>query len=94
VNGTADFAVTLEKQYFPYAVQNTAKLTIDALTLYAQSAGTVASITPAVDLVELSKGLSGGTAEASLTLPSDSTVLTRELSQQAFVVLQYHFGMS
>jgi Tc toxin complex TcA C-terminal TcB-binding domain len=94
VNGTGGFAVTLEKQYFPYAVQNAAKLTIDALTLHAQSAGTVASTTPAVNLVELSKGLSGPTAEASLTLSGDSAVLTREMSQQVFLVLQYHFGMS
>ena len=94
VNGTGDFAVTLEKQYFPYAVQNATKLTIDALTLHAQSAGTVASTTPAVNLVELSNGLSGATAEASLTLPGDSTVLTRELAQQVFLVLQYHFEMS
>jgi hypothetical protein len=94
VNGTGDFAVTLEKQYFPYAVQNATKLTIDALTLHAQSAGTVASTTPAVNLVELSQGLSGATAEASLTLPGDSTVLIRELSQQVFLVLQYHLEMS
>jgi hypothetical protein len=94
VNGTGDFAVRLEKQYFPYAVQNATKLTIDALTLHAQSAGTVASTTPAVNLVELSNGLSGATAETSLTLPGDSTVLTRELAQQVFLVLQYHFEMS
>ena len=93
MNGTGDFVVTLEKQYFPYAVQSATKLTIDALTLHAQSAGTVVSTTPAVNLVELSNGLSGATAEASLTLPGDSTVLTRELAQQVFLVLQYHFDM-
>ena len=94
VNGTGDFAVTLEKQYFPYAVQSAGKLTIDALTLYAQSGGTVASVTPAADLVGLSSGLSGATAEASLTLPGDSTVMIRDQSQQVFLVLQYHFGSS
>ena len=59
VNGTGNFTVTLQKHYFPYAVQSAKKLTIDALTLHAQSAGTVASTTPAVNLVELSNGLSG-----------------------------------
>ena len=94
VNGTGDFAVTLEKQFFPYAVQSARKLTIDALTLYAESAGTVASVTPAADLAGLSAGLSGATGQALLDLPADSTVLTRDLSQQVFLVLQYHFGNS
>ncbi len=94
VNGTGDFAVTLEKQYFPYAVQSARKLTIDALTLYAGSAGTVASVTPPADLAGLSAGLSGATGQALIDLPADSTVMTRVLSQQVFLVLQYHFGNS
>ena len=72
MNGTGDFAVTLEKQFFPYAVQSATKLTIDGLTLYAGSAGTVASMTPAVDLVGLSEGLSGATG-ASLPHPARPT---------------------
>jgi hypothetical protein len=32
VNGTGDFTVTREKQYFPYAVQSAKVLTIDAVT--------------------------------------------------------------
>jgi hypothetical protein len=32
-NGTGDFEVTLDKQFFPYYVQNARKLTIDGLTL-------------------------------------------------------------
>jgi hypothetical protein len=40
-----DFAVMLEKQFFPYAAASAPKLTVDALTLYADSAGAVASVT-------------------------------------------------
>ena len=94
VNGTADFTVTLEKQYFPYAVQGASKLTIDALTLYAGNAGTVASITPAVTLGSLSVGVSGGAATAPLTLPADDTVMLRDPSRQVFMILQYHFGQA
>jgi Tc toxin complex TcA C-terminal TcB-binding domain len=94
VNGAGDFAVTLEKQFFPYSVQSAAKLTIDSLTLYAESAGSVASVTPAIDLGGLSAGLSGAAGQAVLALPGDSTVMIGELSQQVFLVLQYHFGIS
>jgi Tc toxin complex TcA C-terminal TcB-binding domain len=92
VNGTADFAVTLEKQFFPYAVQSARKLTIDALTLYAGSAGAVASVTPAADLAGLSAALGGAGGTAPISLPADDTVLVRDVTQQAFLVLQYHFG--
>jgi len=94
VNGTGDFAVTLQKQFFPYAVDSARNVTIDTLTLYADGAGTVASVTPAVDLAGLSAGLSGSTGAAPLSLPGDGTVMTRDPSQQVFLVLQYHFGMS
>jgi hypothetical protein len=94
VNGTGDFAVTLETQYFPYAVQSARKLTIDALTLYAGSAGSIAPASPltSADLSSLSAALSGTTGAATLTLPPGSKVMIRDLSQQVFLVLQYHFG--
>jgi hypothetical protein len=94
VNGTADFGVTLDKQFFPYFVQSARKLTIGGLTLYADSAGTLASVTPADDLAGLSAGLNGATGQAALSLPGDAAVMTRDLSQQVFLVLQYHFGNS
>jgi hypothetical protein len=94
VNGTGDFTVTLEKQFFPYSVQSARKLTVDGLTLYAESAGTVASVSPSADLAGLSAGLSGSAGQALIDLPADSIVMTRVLSQQVFLVLQYHFGNS
>jgi Tc toxin complex TcA C-terminal TcB-binding domain len=94
VNGTADFAVTLQRLFFPYAVQNARRLTVDALTLYAASSGALTSVTPTVDLTVLSAGLTGSTAAAQLSLPADGTVLTRDQSQQVFLLLQYHFGIS
>ena len=96
VNGGsgADFAVTLEKQYFPYAVQSAKELTIDALTLYADSHGAIASVAPvdAAGLAALTAGLSGTAGAATLTLPSDPNVMIRDQSQQVFLILQYHFG--
>jgi hypothetical protein len=94
VNGTADFAVTLQRLFFPYAVQNARRLTVDALTLYAASSGALTSVTPTVDLTVLSAGLTGSTGAAQLSLPADGTVLTRDQSQQVFLLLQYHFGIS
>ena len=94
VNGTGDFSLTLDKQFFPYWVQSARKLTVDALTLYSGSAGALASVTPAEDLAGVSAGLSGATGQATLSLPADATVMTRDLSQQVFLVLQYHFGDS
>ena len=93
--GNGSFAMTLEKQYFPYMVQSARTVTIDRLTLYAaNAAGQVVSVTPTVDLVALSTSLNKPAGTASLVLPSDGTVMTQNLSQQVFLVLQYHFGMS
>jgi hypothetical protein len=94
VNGTGDFGLTLDKQFFPYWVQGARKLTVDALTLYADNGGTLASVTPAEDLTGLSAGLSGATGQAALNLAADAVVMTRDLSQQVFLVVQYHFGNS
>ncbi|HUZ84503.1 MAG TPA: hypothetical protein VMU66_07405, partial [Gaiellales bacterium] len=95
VTGAGDFAATLTRQIFPYAVQSARKLTIDGLTLYADSGtGTVASVTPAADLAALSAGLSGAGGQAALALPADPAVLTRDASRQVFLVLRYHFGQN
>jgi hypothetical protein len=91
VNGTGDFAVMLEKQFFPYAAAS-APLTVDALTLYADGAGAVASVTPATDLAALPAGLTGPAGAAPVTLPADDTVMVRVPAVQVFLVLQYHFG--
>jgi hypothetical protein len=51
-------------------------------------------VPPAVDLGALSSGLAGSTGQAQLSLPADDTddtVLVRDLTQQVFLVLQYHF---
>ncbi len=92
VNAGGDFAVTLEKRFFPYAVQGAKKLTIDSLTLYAESDGKVASVAPTVDLGALSTALSSTAGSSPVSLAGDATVLTQDLTQQVFMVLQYHFG--
>jgi hypothetical protein len=94
INGTGNFSVILEKQYFPYMVQSARKLTIDGLTLYAANAGKIAQVTPNVDLGALSSSLTAAAGTATINLPSDSAVMIRQQTQQVFLVLQYHFGMS
>ena len=94
VNGTGDFEVSLEKQYFPYMVQSARVLTIDALSLYAAGNGQVVADNPvdSAGLSVLSTGLSGTTGTASLSLAPDTTVMVRDQARQVFLVLQYHFG--
>jgi hypothetical protein len=94
VNGTGDFAATLEKRHFPYAVQKRQEVTIDALRLYASSEGSIAPVSPltSADLSAQSAGLSSTAGTATLTLPPDTNVMIRDMTQQVFLVLQYHFG--
>jgi hypothetical protein len=94
VNGAGDFTATLQKQFFPYAVQGAKKLTVDGLTLYANSGGKLVPVSPAVDLGTLSASLSGATGEGPVSFPADGAVMVKEQSQQVFLLLQYHFGMS
>jgi hypothetical protein len=63
-------------------------------TLYAAGDSGLTSVTPAADLGALSAGLSGSTGDAILSLPGDSTVVTRDPSRQVFLLLRYHFGPS
>lgn len=90
VNGTGNFQVALEKQFFPYFAQGARKLTVDSLTLYAANGEKVASITPNVSLAAM-QPLS---TSATLSLPLDPNVLTRSQGQLVFMVLLYHFGNS
>jgi hypothetical protein len=92
VNGSGDFQVTLDRQYFPYPTQSATKLTIDTLTLYA--AGPDGGIVPSTPLngANLPIVLNGPAGSATLSLPSDHKVMIRDLTQQVFLVLQYQFG--
>ena len=101
VNGTGDFTVTLEKSFFPYAVQAVTDLTIDSLTLYTGVPATTAApaslasvIPPGTDLTALSAALTGPAGEAQLSVPADDSVLTRDLTSQVFLVMQYHFTVA
>jgi hypothetical protein len=94
VNGTTNCAVTLDKQFFPYAVQTAKILTIDTLTLYAANADKTQSLSPTVDLGSLSTSLNTPPGTATLSLPGDLVIMTRVLTRQVFLVLQYHFGKS
>jgi len=101
VNGTGDFTVTLATSFFPYAVQAAAGLTIDSLTLYTDvpattaAAPSLASVIPqGIDLTALSDALTGSAGQAQLSLPADDSVLTRDLTSQVFLVLQYHYTVA
>jgi Tc toxin complex TcA C-terminal TcB-binding domain len=91
--GTGDFTMQLRRDLFPYVAQSAKTITIDALTLYTAADKVVISITPAVALASLTSGINSAEGSATLTLPADATVMTRQLNQQVFVVLQYHIGM-
>jgi hypothetical protein len=95
VNGTGDFQVALEKQYFPYAVQGASALSIDALTLYAEKNGSISSVSPVdgAGLAALNAGLNGATGAAALSVPADANVMIQDQAQQVFLVLQYSFRM-
>ncbi len=87
VNGTGNFDVTIESQYFPYFAQG-AKLTVDGLTLYAAAPhNKLAEVTQTVPI-----GFGPLVGSATLSLPTDPSVLVRSQEQQVFMVLFYHFG--
>ena len=90
-SGTANFSVDVSKDLFPYMVQSATQISVDALTLYAASGATIASVTPTVDLGALSTALNATAGTAPLSLPSDAVVMTRDPNQQVFLVIQYHF---
>ncbi len=87
--------VVIEDQLFPTAVQSARRITIDSVTTYAAaSGGKVASVAQTnVNLDDLSSNLTAA-GNATLTLPQDNQVMTTVLTQQVFLLLQYHFGMS
>jgi hypothetical protein len=93
--GAASFSVVLQTSYFPYAVQSARHITIDSVTTYAASGGKVASVSQNqnLDLGDLSSSLTAA-GSATLVLPQDNQVMTPVLTQQVFLMLQYHFGMS
>jgi hypothetical protein len=74
-------------------VQSAKQVSVDALTLYAASAGKVASVTQPNVGITLPATFSGAAWTAPLSLPSDTTVMTRDPSRQVFLLLKYHFGM-
>ena len=72
---------------FPYATQSAPKLTIDTLILYA--AGPSGGIIPSTPLnANPPIVLNGPAGSATLSLPSDSKVMIRDLTQQVFLVLR------
>lgn len=90
VNGSGDFAFTLRKDYFPYMAQS-GPLTVDALTLYAQTGEKLVQTTLTV-APNLVSDLNGANGASNLTFPADATVLTRIPEAQVFLILQYHLG--
>jgi Tc toxin complex TcA C-terminal TcB-binding domain len=83
VNGTKDFAVTLQRNQFPYLAQTASKISIDDnLTLYATDGSQEGVLTATA----LSGDINSGTV--TLTLPADS-MLMRDASRQVFLLLPY-----
>jgi Tc toxin complex TcA C-terminal TcB-binding domain len=96
VNGGANsnFQVVIQRSYFPYAVQGAKVLTIDSVATYTGNNGKIASLLQqTVDLDSLSSSLTDA-GSATLSLPPDNQVVSQVLSQQVYLVLTYHFGVS
>jgi hypothetical protein len=93
VNSTASspsFTFTLQKNYFPYAVQGM-KLDLSGAQLYApdQNGHLVpASPQPTLPLGNISKALNDPAASTQISIPADSVALTASATQ-VYLVLQY-----
>jgi hypothetical protein len=96
INGSGNFQVVLEKQYFPYIAQGAKTLTIDGLSLFAGNGDKVAVTTPlsASGIAAANTSLATPAANATLALPPDPSVLVRLQDQLVFMVLLYHFGQN
>jgi hypothetical protein len=85
-NGTADFATTIRRNFFPYMVQNET-LSADAIELYAAVNGKLAKRTIAVPPA-MSDDLNDAAAESALTVAPDASVLKRTAAD-VFLVVRY-----
>jgi hypothetical protein len=90
VNSNLDFTVQLRKDHFPYMVQQSKKLAIDALELYAVSGDQPPKRTIAVP-TNLASELSGVNGSSTLSLSADETVLKREAAAAVFLIIRYSF---
>jgi Tc toxin complex TcA C-terminal TcB-binding domain len=94
-NGNQDFAVTLEKRYFPYLAQ-AGKIVVDAVDLAARTGTrlgkrtvlTTAANQPA--LTALSDAINSLEGNGLLTIPPDSTILRRAAAGQIYLLIRYH----
>ena len=86
-SGAGDFTATLTMDFFPYLVQS-ATLTIDSITLYANSGDKMSQRAVAVPAA-MNTDLKN-TGSAQLQLPADAAVLTRAANREVFVVIGYH----
>jgi hypothetical protein len=64
------------------------------VTTYASAGGKVSSVAQqTISLDDVSSSLTQ-TGSSTLSIPADTKVMKRDATQQVFLVLQYHFGMS
>lgn len=87
--GTADFSAAINKNFFPYLVQDKTLTVADTLEIYSGTRK-LARRTIAAP-AGLDNALNTPPFDAVLTIPADTTVLTRD-ARDVFVVIRYSFA--
>lgn len=85
--GSPSFNFTLQKSYFPYAVQGM-KLTLTGMQLYAADLSPASPQPDPSILPAISSALNGPVGSASVSIPADSVALTTS-ARQTYVIIQY-----
>ena len=95
---TANLAIALTPNDFPYMAQAAKTLTIDSFALYAANPNSPNSVLPdgpqpaqMVNGAALPFSFSSANPTANLSLPAD-TLLVRQQTRQVFLLVQYHFA--
>jgi hypothetical protein len=95
--GDGDLRLTLRKHYLPFFVQarNIVVDAVDLATKQGERLGRRSALTipaNAAALSALSAGLNGPNGSATLTLPPDAQILTRDPANPVYLVLRYHLA--
>jgi hypothetical protein len=84
---TPAFQFTLQKSYFPYAVQGMT-LTLTSLQVYAANLSPASPAPDQSNLSAYSAALNGPTASATVSIAADTAALTKSATQ-VYLVIQY-----
>lgn len=87
VTGTANFAASVKRDYFPYLTQDRT-ITVDEVQLLAIAGAQLERVTPSLDVEALSEALADD-GQMEFSVAPDDTVLRRDAGAAAFLVVRY-----